>query len=162
MYGTIFKVQRDLTKDFERIREEEYYDNGFLGHIGDFVDDDTEVLDDYESLAKEYPGLYEVSINGTIKDSDDEEAPLAYLIIDVSKTKQFFKQRLIQYANQVAADPEFALTTKGKEMLDGDLFGTYVDVDGAYMTLDQFLIWVGNSFEGKATFRLEGTLDYHW
>ncbi len=163
MYGTIFKVQKDLTKDFERIREEDYYDNGFLGHIGDFVDDDTEVLDDYKSLEKEHPEIYKVSIDGTIKDSNTgKEMPLAYLTIDAGKAKKYVDEKLTQYIRKATVNPEFALTLAGEEMIQGDKFGTYIEIYREYMTLHKFLIWVGNFFKGEVTFRLEGTLDYHY
>ena len=163
MYGTIYKVQRDLTKDFERIREEDYYDNGFLNHIGDFVDEDTDVLDDYEHLEKEHPEIYKVNIDGTIEDSNDgKEMPLAYLTIDAGKAKKYINEELAKYVNKVSKDPEFALTLAGEEMIQGDSFGTYIDIDGTYITLHKFLIWVSNFFEGEVVFRLEGTLDYHY
>lgn len=37
MHSRIFKVQSDLSKNFERLREADYYDNGFLSSVGDYV-----------------------------------------------------------------------------------------------------------------------------
>ncbi len=163
MHNTIYKVQTDLTKDYERIREEDYYDNGFLDHIGDYVSEDTDVADDYECLGEEYPEIYKVAVDGLIKDFDDEEPePLAHLIIDADKAKEYVKKRTVEYAEKVAKDPEFALTLEGEEMLSGDKWGTYIDLDGIYMTLYSFIIWVSKNYKGKQTFRLEGVLDYHY
>lgn len=162
MHDRIYKVQTNLTKDYERIREEDYFDNGFLDHIGDYVNEDTDVADDYECLGEQFPEICKVVIDGLIKDFDDEEPePLAHLIIDAGKAKEYVKQRTVEYAEKVAKDPEFALTFEGECLLHGDSTGTYVDMDGTYMTLYSFIIWVSKNFEGKQTFRLEGTLDYH-
>jgi len=162
MHDTIYKVQTDLTKEYERIREEDYYDNGFLDHIGNYVSEDTDAADDYKCLGEEYPEICKVVVDGLIKDFDDEEPePLAHLIIDADKAKEYVKKRTVEYAEKVVKDPEFALSIEGEEMLHGDSMGTYIDMDGVYMTLYDFIIWVSKNFKGKQTFRLEGTLDYH-
>jgi hypothetical protein len=163
MHDRIYKVQTNLTKDYERIREEDYYDNGFLDHIGDYVNEDTDVADDYECLEEQFPEIYKVTIDGLVKDFDDEEPePLAHLIIDADKAKEYVKKRTVEYAEKVAKDPEFALTLEGEEMLRGEKLGTYIDLDGIYMTLYSFIIWVSKNYKGKQTFRLEGVLDYHY
>lgn len=169
MHSRIFKVQSDLSKDFERLREEDYYDNGFLDSVGDYVNEDTDVKEDYEWLAKgTMSELYTVRFAGEIKLEanyldDPTSMPLAYLDIDVNKTKQYIDKRLADYAERVAKDPHFALSYTGEEMVNGDFGGFYIEEDGwGYETLFRFLVRVVNLHkEGIATYRLEGSLDYH-
>lgn len=169
MHSRIFKVQSDLTKEVQRLREEDYYDNGFLDSVGDYVTEDTDIIDDYEWLAKStMSDLYTVRFEGTIDlepnyEGDITSMPLAYLDIDVDKAKQYVDKVLAEYAEKVAKDPHFALSYEGKEMVDGDFGGFYIEEDEwGYETLFRFLVRVVNLHkEGIATYRLEGSLDYH-
>lgn len=169
MHSRIFKVQSDLSKDFERLREEDYYDNGFLNSVGDYVSEDTDTKEDYEWLASgTISELFTVSFEGVVDSESDYEdesdsMPLAYLDIDVDKTKQYIEKRLTNYAEKVAKDPYFALSHEGETMIKGDFGGFYIEEDGwGYETLFQFLIRVVKLHkEGIATYRLEGSLDYH-
>ncbi len=169
MHSRIFKVQPNLKEEFNRLREEDYYDNGFLDSVGDYVSEDTDVKEDYEWLAKgTMSELYTVRFEGEValeqvyKD-DPVSMPLAYLDIDVDKTKQYVDKRLAEYAEKVAKDPHFALSYEGEEMVNGDTGGFYIEEDGwGYETLFRFLVRVVDSHkEGIATYRLEGSLDYH-
>ena len=91
MHSRIFKVQSDLSKDFERLREGDYYDNGFLDSVGDYVSEDTDTKEDYEWLADgTMSELYTVRFEGTVEvekvySLDPDSMPLAYLDIDVDK-----------------------------------------------------------------------------
>lgn len=169
MHSRIFKVQSDLSKDFERLREGDYYDNGFLDSVGDYVNEDTDVKEDYEWLAKgTMSELYTVRFEGEVEleqiyEDDPVSMPLAYLDIDVDKTKQYVDKRLAEYAEKVAKDPHFALSYEGEEMVNGDFGGFYIEQDGwGYETLFRFLVRVTKLYkEGIATYRLEGSLDYH-
>lgn len=169
MHSRIFKVQSDLSKDFERLREEDYYDNGFLNSVGDYVNEDTDTSEDYEWLAKgTMSELYTVRFEGTVKvekvySLDPDSMPLAYLDIDVNKAKQYVEKRLTEYAEKVSKDPHFALSYEGEEMVNGDSGGFYIEEDGwGYETLFRFLVRVTKLYkEGIATYRLEGSLDYH-
>lgn len=169
MHSRIFKVQSDLSKDFERLREEEYYDNGFLNSVGDYVNEDTDTKEDYEWLADgTMSGVYTVRFEGEIEvDSDYGDdpisMPLAYLDIDVDKARQYVDKRLAKYAEKVAKDPRYALSYEGETMVNGDFGGFYIEEDGwGYETLFRFLVRVVDSHkEGIATYRLEGSLDYH-
>lgn len=169
MHSRIFKVQSDLSKDFERLREGDYYDNGFLDSVGDYVNEDTDVKEDYEWLAKgTMSELYTVRFEGEVEleqiyEDDPVSMPLAYLDIDVDKTKQYVDKRLAEYAEKVAKDPHFALSYEGEEMVNGDFGGFYIEQDGwGYETLFRFLVRVTELYkEGIATYRLEGSLDYH-
>ena len=169
MHSRIFKVQSDLSKDFERLREEDYYDNGFLNSVGDYVNEDTDTKEDYEWLADgTMSGVYTVRFEGEIEvDSDYGDdpisMPLAYLDIDVDKARQYVDKRLAKYAEKVAKDPRYALSYEGETMVNGDFGGFYIEEDGwGYETLFRFLVRVVDSHkEGIATYRLEGSLDYH-
>ena len=169
MHSRIFKVQSDLSRDFERLREEDYYDNGFLNSVGDYVSEDTDTKEDYEWLASgTMSELFTVRFEGVVDSESDYEdesnsMPLAYLDIDVDKTKQYIEKRLTNYAEKVAKDPYFALSYEGETMIKGDFGGFYIEEDGwGYETLFQFLIRVVKLHkEGIATYRLEGSLDYH-
>lgn len=169
MHSRIFKVQSDLSRDFERLREEDYYDNGFLNSVGDYVSEDTDTKEDYEWLAScTMSELFTVRFEGVVDSESDYEGdsvsmPLAYLDIDVDKTKQYIDERLADYADRVAEDPYFALSYEGETMIKGDFGGFYIEEDGwGYETLFQFLVRVVKSHkEGIATYRLEGSLDYH-
>ena len=169
MHSRIFKVQSDLSKDFQRLREEDYYDNGFLNSVGDYVSEDTDTKEDYEWLASgTMSELFTVRFEGVVdseSDYGDESVsiPLAYLDIDVDKTKQYIEKRLIDYAEKVAKAPYFALSYEGETMIKGDFGGFYIEEDGwGYETLFQFLVNVVKlRKEGIATYRLEGSLDYH-
>lgn len=169
MHSRIFKVQSDLTKEVQRLREEDYYDNGFLDSVGDYVSDDTDITEDYEWLARgTMSDLYTVRFEGTIDlepiyKGDMTSMPLAYLDIDVDKAKQYVDKVLAEYAEKVAKDPHFALTYEGEEMVNGDTGGFYIEEDGwGYETMFRFLVRVVKLHkEGIATYRLEGSLDYH-
>ena len=169
MHSRIFKVQSDLSQDFERLREEDYYDNGFLNSVGDYVNEDTDTKEDYEWLADgTMSEVYTVRFEGQIEvDSDYGDdpisMPLAYLDIDVDKARQYVDKRLAKYAEKVAKDPRYALSYEGETMVNGDFGGFYIEEDGwGYETLFRFLVRVVDSHkEGIATYRLEGSLDYH-
>ena len=169
MHSRIFKVQSDLSKEFERLREEDYYDNGFLNSVGDYVSEDTDTKEDYEWLASgTMSELFTVRFEGVVvsetdSEGDSDSMPLAYLDIDVDKTKQYIEKRLVDYAEKVFKDPYFALSYEGETMIKGDFGGFYIEEDGwGYETLFQFLVRVVKTHkEGIATYRLEGSLDYH-
>lgn len=169
MHSRIFKVQSDLSKDFQRLREYDYYDNGFLNSVGDYVSEDTDTKEDYEWLASgTMSELFTVRFEGVVDsesdyEDDSDSMPLAYLDIDVDETKQYIEKRLTNYAEKVAKDPYFALSYEGETMIKGDFGGFYIEEDGwGYETLFQFLIRVVKTHEeGIATYRLEGSLDYH-
>jgi hypothetical protein len=112
--------------------------------------------------------VYTVRFEGEIEvDSDYGDdpisMPLAYLDIDVNKAKQYVEKRLTKYAEKVSKDPHFALSYEGEEMVNGDFGGFYIEEDGwGYETLFRFLVRVVKLHkEGIATYRLEGSLDYH-
>ena len=168
-HSRIFKVQSNLKEEFRRLREEDYYDNGFLNSVGDYVSEDTDTKEDYEWLATcTMSELFTVRFEGEIELNEDygddsDSMPLAYMDIDVDKTKQYVEDRLADYAEKVYEDPYFALSYEGEEMIKGDFGGFYIEEDGwGYETLFQFLIRVVKEHkEGIATYRLEGSLDYH-
>ena len=168
-HSRIFKVQSDLSKDFERLREEDYYDNGFLDSVGDYVSENTDTKEDYEWLAScTMSEVYTVRFEGTVELDEGYgdgtiSMPLAYLDIDVDKTKQYIDERLADYAEKVAEDPYFALSYEGETMIKGDFGGFYIEEDGwGYTTLFRFLIHVVKLHKtGTVTYRLEGSLDYH-
>lgn len=162
-HSRIFKVQSDLSKNFERLREEDYYDNGFLSSVGDYVSEDTNVKEDYEWLAScTMSEPFTVRFEGVV-DSESDSIPLAYLDIDVDKAKQYVDKRLSDYAEKVSEDPYFALSYEGETMINGDFGGFYIEEDGwGYETLFKFLVRVIKLHkEGIVTYRLEGSLDYH-
>lgn len=166
MHSRIFKVQPNLNKDFELIREYDYEDNGFLDTVGDWVSDDVDLMEDYQWLSEgSKSDMYVVRFDGEIKEDADqvESFPLAYLEVDVKKAEAYIAGVLSEYAKKVVADPKFALSYEGELMIQGDKFGFYFDVDGwGYMTEFAFLNHVVDHYkEGIAIFRLEGTLDYH-
>ena len=168
-HSRIFKVQSDLNREFHRLREADYYDNGFLSSVGDYVSEDTNTKEDYEWLAScSMSGPLTVRFEGEIEleseyEDDSVSMPLAYLDIDVDKAKQYIDERLADYAEKVSEDPYFALSYEGETMIKGDFGGFYIEEDGwEYETLFQFLIRVVKLHkEGIATYRLEGSLDYH-
>ena len=162
-HSRIFKLQEQYKKEeYKRIQEYEFYDNGFLDGYHDYVTDDTDLMEDYQWLAEGSHGeLYTVRTDGsTIGDDKD---PLAYLEVDATQASEFVNQRLKEYAEKVAADPKFATSWRGEEMIHGDTGGFYFEVDGwGYMTEFEFLEHVADHYkEGTVTYRLEGTLDYH-
>ena len=169
MHSRIFKVQSDLSKEFQRLREYDYYDNGFLNSVGDYVSEDTDTKEDYEWLASgTMSEPFTVRFEGVVDSESDSEGdsdsmPLAYLDIDIDKAKKYIEKRLSDYAEKVAKDPYFALSCEGRTMVNGDLGGFYIEEDGwGYETLFRFLVRVIKLHkEGIVTYRLEGSLDYH-
>ena len=168
-HSRIFKVQSNLKENFEKLREADYYDNGFLNSVGDYVSEDTNTKEDYEWLAScTMSELFTVRFEGVVElesdcEDDSDSMPLAYLDIDVDKTKQYIEKRLTDYAEKVAEDPYFALSYEGETMINGDFGGFYIEEDGwGYETLFRFLVRVIKLHkEGIVTYRLEGSLDYH-
>lgn len=168
-HSRIFKVQPNLKEDFRRLREEDYYNNGFLNSVGDYVSEDTNTKEDYEWLAScTMSKLFTVRFEGVVDSESNYEdnldsMPLAYLDIDVDKTKQYIEERLADYAEKVSEDPYFALSYEGEMMIKGDFGGFYIEEDGCgYETLFRFLVNVVKEHkEGIVTYRLEGSLDYH-
>lgn len=163
MHSNIFKLQPDLNKEYDLLREEEYYDNGFLDNIADYVNGDVDLMDEYEWLTDcSMKDLFCVRFDGEIE-SDEKKYPLAYLDVDIAKANEWLDERLKKYTDIVAKDPRRAFDWEVKSML-GDKFGFYFDIDGwGYMCDVEFIRYCINHYkQGTATFRLEGVLDYHW
>lgn len=167
MHSTIYKLQPDLTVEFDPIREWDYEDNGFLNAVGDYVDEDTDWKDDYEWLSESKEGeLWTVKFGGSIKiekGEEEVEAPVAYLTVNIAKAKQWLVSRAQEIADAIKEDLMKAFSYEVEQLILGDKLGFYFDVNGAYYTDVEFIKQCVNRYgdEEEVTFRLEGTLDYH-
>lgn len=167
MHSTIFKLQPDLTAEFDPIREWDYEDNGFLNTVGDYVSEDTDWKDDYEWLSESKNGeLWTVNYGYSIKIEKGEEeieVPVAYLTVNIAKAKQWLLNRAQEIADAIKEEPMKAFSYEVELLIFGDKLGYYFDIDGTYRTDVEFIKYCVNRYgdEEEVTFRLEGTLDYH-
>jgi len=167
MHSTIYKLQPDLTVDFDPIREWDYEDNGFINTVGDYVNEDTDWKDDYESLSESENGeLWKVDYGYSVKierGEEEVEVPVAYLTVNITKMKQWLLSRAKEIADAIKGDPMKAFSYEVEQLILGDKLGFYFDIGGTYYTDVEFIKYCVNHYtdEAEATFRLEGTLDYH-
>lgn len=165
-HSRIFKIQYDLTEEFEQIKEYDFYDNGFIDGYHDGVDGDTDEFDDYQWLTTSMGEIFQ----NLRKDSD------GHYLVDVEKEscRKWLYDRFERMEAHIAK-AESELTTPDarlsmswyslRELIDGDREGFYFYMDNCYYTdmeivreLYEFCFGKG---ETKITLRLEGTLDYH-
>lgn len=167
MHSTIYKLQPDLTAEFDPIREWDYEDNGFLNAVGDYVSEDTDWKDDYKWLSESKNGeLWTVSFGYSIKierGEEEVEVPVAYLTVNIAKAKQWLLNRAQKVVDAIKGELMKAFSYEVELLILGDKFGFYFDIDGTYYTDVEFIKYCVNHYtdETEATFRLEGTLDYH-
>lgn len=167
MHSRIFKLQENLTAEFNPIREWDYEDNGFLNTIGDYVDEDTDWVEDYEWLSEgSCSSLWAVSFGDPIKIEKNEEeieAPVAYLTVNIAKAKQWLLDRAQKLVDRIKEDLMKAFDYEVELLILGDKFGFYFDIGGSYYTDVEFIKYCVGYYKDKeeVTFRLEGTLDYH-
>lgn len=167
MHSTIYKLQPDLTAEFDPIREWDYEDNGFLNAVGDYVSEDTDWKDDYKWLSESKNGeLWTVSFGYSIKierGEEEVEVPVAYLTVNIAKAKQWLLERAQKVVDLIKEDPMKVFGYGAQELILGDKFGFYFDIDDSYYTDVEFIKYCVEIYRDKeeVTFRLEGTLDYH-
>ena len=167
MHSRIFKLQENLTAEFDPIREWDYEDNGFLSSVGDYVSEDTDWRDDYDWLSNSSKkDLWKVSFDGSIKIEKGEEevkVPVAYLAVDIAKAKQWLLDRAQKIADTIKKEPMKAFSYEVELLILGDKFGFYFDIGGVYYTDVEFIRYCVDHYGNKeeVNFRLEGTLDYH-
>lgn len=167
MHSTIYKLQPDLTVEFDPIREWDYEDNGFLDKVGDYVSEDTDWKDDYEWLSESKNGeLWTVNFGYSIKierGEEEVEVPVAYLTVNIAKMKQWLLNRAQVIADAIKEEPMKAFSYEVELLILGDTLGYYFDINGTYRTDVEFIKYCVNRYgdEEEVAFRLEGTLDYH-
>ena len=167
MHSRIYKLQENLTAEFEPIREWDYESNGFIDVIGDWVTDDTDWMDDYEWLSDSSKSeLWKVSFGDPIKierDDEEVEVPVGYLTINLAKAKQWLLERAQKVVDLIKEDPMKVFGYGAQELILGDKFGFYFDIGDSYYTDVEFIKYCVEIYRDKeeVTFRLEGTLDYH-
>lgn len=167
MHSTIYKLQPNLTVEFDPIREWDYEDNGFLNAVGDYVSEDTDWKDDYEWLSESKNGeLWTVSFGYPIKierGDEEVEVPVGYLTVNIAKMKQWLLNRAKEIADAIQKDLMKVFSYEVELLIFGDKLGYYFDIDGAYRTDVEFIKYCVNHYqdETEVAFRLEGTLDYH-
>ena len=167
MHSRIFKLQENLTAEFDPIREWDYEDNGFLGSVGDYVSEDTDWKDDYDWLSNSSKSiLWKVSFGDPIKIEKGEKevkVPVAYLTVNIAKAKQWLLDRAQEIVDTIKEEPMKAFSYGVELLILGDKFGFYFDIGGTYFTDVEFIKYCVDYYKDKeeVTFRLEGTLDYH-
>ena len=165
-HSRIFKVEPNYEdKGLWSISEAEYESNGFVDNIADYVDEDTDWIEDYQWLAESYNknGLWTVSLEGETEDENTEKmVPLAFIKIHIDKCKEWLDNRAKEVAKLISEDPKNAFDYKVKMLTGGDRSGFWFDVDGwGYMTDVEFVKYCVENYAQDVKFRLEGTLDYH-
>ena len=167
MHSRIFKLQENLTAEFDPIREWDYEDNGFLSSVGDYVSEDTDWKDDYDWLSNSSKSiLWTVNYGYSIKiekGEEEVEVPVAYLTVNIAKAKQWLLDRAQEIVDTIKEEPMKAFSYGVELLILGDKFGFYFDIGGTYFTDVEFIKYCVDYYKDKeeVTFRLEGTLDYH-
>ena len=155
MHSRIFKVQPDQAQEFSEIKEEDYYDNGFLDGYHDCVRelDAEETKDAYLWLGSK-SNLYKVK-----EEKDGHfyvEITKESILEQVEATWERLKKEIRKPLNQRS------IWSANNSL--SDTSGFYFELDGCYYTEGEFLeelLKYHIKDQDVLSFRLEGSLDYH-
>ena len=152
MHSRIIELSTEPICVDERICESDYYDNGFIGAIADYVSENTDRNHDIEWFVS-----YLKSKNVVSKSNEE-----SFTLSDNFREK-YFKEKYDALKECVS---NMSFETFCKNSLDlyrvtsyiEDKYEFYIHHDGYYETLDSFM---RNANDGQ-TWYFGGTLDYHF
>ena len=152
MHSRIIELSEKPIEVDERIDESEYYDNGFLDTIGDYVDEDTDRTADIEWFAGYLKN------KGVITEFDTEK-----IVFSTDAKEKFFRNKYETFkklTSEITFEEfsEDSLCLYNIRECINDKFGFYVHYAGCYYTLDNFIRHIVKDGE---TWYIGGTLDYH-
>ena len=152
MHSRIIELSKKPIKKGERIRESDYYDNGFIGNIANYVSGDVDREHDIKWFVSYLKG------KDMLIKSDNKSFTLGS-----SAREKYFKEKydaLKEYIANVSLEKfctySLDLYRIGAYIEEKDDF--YIHHDGYYETLDSFMRHV----EDGDTWYFGGTLDYHF
>lgn len=160
MHSRIFQLSKEPIAKDDYITEHHYYDDWFTREIADYVDDDTDRIEDIEWLKS--------CASGVEFDTDEHGE---YLIIKnreqyFEKSFQMFRKYL-EEINRQNTLKDFANGINGMWSLNAaheDKFGFYVDFTmdaDRYSDLVTFDNFMRTSKDGEKYY-IGATIDYHW
>lgn len=163
MHSRVFKLQSDFTKEFCQIKEGDYEENGFVGGIADYVQEENT-----EDTVNSYNWLQDSSLGKVVSveigEVSKETLPDATLTVDREKAREFLEERAKEIVERFISEGAQGFGWEMREAVGGAKFGFYFDIDGSYYTDVEFLSYC-LTYKPEETryikFRLEGTLDYH-
>lgn len=154
MHSRIFQVSLKPIKPVDYIRESNYYEHWFTMEVADYVNGDTNRIEDIEWLKGCYQGL--------VFGSDDNGE---YFVVE--NKEEYFKAKFERFMETVEKIKDFNLKNftdgftyemyKLKEAYE-DKYGFYVDTDGEMLTLDSFIRYCATN----AKYYIGATIDYHF
>lgn len=159
MHSRIFKLQNDLTQDFEAINEIDFEENGFLDGFHDYVADrgEKDWLESYNWL---------ISCFGEVFKDFHKKDEYYYVNVYKDDLEAFLESQKNKIINEVSKPIDEIYWYGVSLYVNGDDSGFYFYHDNTYYTDVEFAIhlyrwYFKNKNEEVITFRLEGALDYH-
>lgn len=152
MHSRIIELSTQPISEDERISESDYYDNGFIGNIADYVNGKTNRERDIKWF------IAFLKAKDIIVANTDESFTMGENV-----REKFFKERYEQLKNHMGnmSLEEFcsdSLNVYQFKTYIENKYGFYIHNDGCYETLDNFMRYV---LDGQ-TWYFGGTLDYHF
>lgn len=152
MHSRIIELSTEPIKVSERICQSDYYDNGFIGYIADYVDGDTDRESDIKWFIK-----YLKDKDMILKSND------ASFTFGENVREKYFKEKYdaLKECMENMSFKKFcsdSLDLYKIQMHIEDKYDFYIHHDGAYQTLDNFM----RNVEDRQTWYFGGTLDYHF
>ena len=154
MHSRIFQVSMKPIEKIYYIDESNYYDHWFTREIADYVDDDTNRVEDINWLAS--------CAKGIIVSSDEDGE---FLI--VTDREKYFRNAFDAFQEAIETIKDFTITEfincssydiwKVNNAYE-DKYGFYVDADGELITLDRFV----RTCALNAKYYIGATIDYHY
>lgn len=156
MHSRIFQISREPISKDEYISEADFYDNGFIGNIADYVSDDTDRESDIEWLKQRLEGV--ADFNGdsfTIKDQrkyfEKSFSDFLEAIKDIS---------LLTFEDFCTDANDFNYKMYKLESAYRDEFEFYINDIGGYGT-EPFDDFMRRAKNGDVLY-IGATLDYHF
>lgn len=153
MHSRIIELSKTPIEVDERICESDYYDNGFVGNIADYVNGDTDRTYDIEWFT------------GYLKEMDLLTVSNEERITFSNDIKEKFFRKKYEEFKKLTSELTFDEFTNAsgyqlyliKNCIE-DKFGFYIHYDGCYYTLEAFMKYYANDND---TWYFGGTIDYH-
>lgn len=153
MHSRIIELSKEPIGVDERICESDYYDNGFIGSIADYVAscDRTDAINWICGCLKNKDVITEFDTNKIVFSEDVKEK---YFRDSFEEFKKLTSEITFE---EFTRDNTFKLYLI-KQSIE-DTSGFYVHYDGCYWTLDGF---IRRCVEDNSTWYIGGTIDYHF
>ena len=152
MHSRIIELSRKIVEVDDRICEDDYYDNGFIGNIADYVAECNRI-DAIEWFA------------GYLQSRDViTEFDFVKMVFSSDVKEKFFRDKYEEFKKLTSElsfeefTDSFGMDLYRIQNCISEKFGFYVHYDGCYYTLDNF---IRECVKDGETWYIGGVLDYH-